>query len=59
VASRERELIVPLYSALSRPHLKYCIQARGPQQKKDVQILGPEEPTEMIKGLEHSPVKKG
>ena len=36
---KKKELIIPLYKTIVRPHLEYCIQAWRLYRKKDIDML--------------------
>ena len=53
ITHKEKQLIVPLYKAIVRPHLEYCIEAWRPYLKKDIDKLEriKRRATKMIPGL--------
>ena len=39
IIHKKNKLIIPLYKAIVRPHLQYCIQVWRPYRKKDIDML--------------------
>ena len=55
ITYKDKSLIVPLYKAIVRPHLEYCIRAWSPYLRKDIDMLEQiqRRATKLIPGLRY------
>ena len=60
IANRIREIIIPLYSAVGRLHLKYHVHFCTPHYKKGIEAIQcvQRRVTKLVRDLEHKPYEE-
>uniref|UniRef100_K7EYK1 Reverse transcriptase domain-containing protein n=1 Tax=Pelodiscus sinensis TaxID=13735 RepID=K7EYK1_PELSI len=58
--NKMKNILLPLYKSMVRPHLEYCVQMWSPHLKKDILALEKvqRKATKMIRGLERVPYEE-